>query len=159
MRNKILVLAVVLLCITISSSSAKPYYTTIKEGAIRGYDPVAYFSQSEAKKGSDEFAYEWEGVVWYFVSEENLQAFQENPQKYAPQYGGFCAYAVVNGQVAVSDPNAWSIHNEKLYLNFNQQVKNIWLLNKEEYILNADRNWQERVADLIQSKQDAHEED
>jgi YHS domain-containing protein len=77
--------------------------------AIKGTDPVAYFTESQAMEGSEEFTYEWNGATWHFTSADNRDLFSANPEKYAPQYGGHCAWAAAQGYVADIDPTAWSI--------------------------------------------------
>ncbi len=111
-------------------------------GAIDGYDPVAYFIQGKALKGKDEFTFRWQGATWYFSSEENKSLFISNPEKYAPEYGGYCAYGIAESHKAKIDPKAWNIVNDKLYLNYNQDVKESWVINKDELIKKADINWE-----------------
>lgn len=112
--------------------------------AIKGYDTVSYWTKGEPEEGSEEFTTEWHGATWQFASEENLNLFKENPEKYAPQYGGWCAWAMSDitkirkGKVVRSSPKAWTIYNDKLYLNFNQNVLKEWLTTKDQDIKNAD---------------------
>ncbi|MGD1893307.1 MAG: YHS domain-containing (seleno)protein, partial [Cyclobacteriaceae bacterium] len=112
-----------------------------RKGAIQGYDPVAYFTDQKPVKGSDEHTYEWKGATWYFASAENVQAFEANPEQYAPQYGGYCAYAVANGYTAKIDPEAWKIVDGKLYLNYNKKVQADWEANQANFIQQANQNW------------------
>ena len=113
-----------------------------KEGvAIRGTDPVAYFSQSQPVQGNSQHQYQWKGAIWYFSSVENRDLFAQNPEKYAPQYGGYCAYAMTKGEFAPTDPNAWSIVDGKLYLNYNQEVQNLWKKDIAGHIAKANQNW------------------
>ena len=109
--------------------------------ALKGYDPVAYFTMGRPVKGQKEFQHLWQGAKWFFATREHLAMFQENPAKYAPQYGGYCAYAVSRGVTADIDPAAWSIVADKLYLNLNKEVQKTWNMNREGYIQKADRNW------------------
>jgi YHS domain-containing protein len=109
--------------------------------AIRGYDPVAYFTAGKPVKGDQNFALHWKDADWYFVSRENLNAFAKNPEKYAPQYGGYCAYGMSEGHKASTDPNAWTIVDGKLYLNYSLQVKEQWKKDQKERINQADKNW------------------
>lgn len=109
--------------------------------AIRGYDPVAYFTESKAVKGKDELVYNWNSANWYFSSRQNLDLFKANPEKYAPQYGGYCAYGLSNGYKAPTDANAWTIENGKLYLNYNIEVREMWNKEKKDRIEKADKNW------------------
>jgi YHS domain-containing protein len=115
---------------------------TINGVAIDGYDAVAYFLQNSAVKGSKEFVHKWNGSTWQFASASNRDAFKQNPEKYAPQYGGYCAYGMSQGYKAKVDPiNAWTIVNGKLYLNYNKGIKAKWLPKKDELINKADVNW------------------
>jgi YHS domain-containing protein len=109
--------------------------------AIRGFDPVAYFQQSAPVKGSPEFSYQWQGATWLFASAENRDHFQAHPERYAPQYGGYCAYAVSKGRTASIDPDAWKIVEGKLYLNYSKGVQKKWEQDVPGNIVKADRNW------------------
>jgi len=109
--------------------------------AIKGYDPVAYFTESRPVEGSADFQYEWKGANWRFSSAENLASFQANPEQYAPQYGGYCAYAVAKNTTASIDPTQFTIVDDKLYLNFNKSINQKWLADRDNYIDNADQNW------------------
>ena len=109
--------------------------------AIRGTDPVAYFTGNKAVAGSSEFTSEWNGSTWQFASAENQALFIESPEKYAPQYGGFCAYAVSKGSTASSDPDAWTIHEGKLYLNYSKIVRGLWARDIPGNIAKGDANW------------------
>ena len=118
--------------------------------AIQGYDPVAYFTDGQAVKGSDEFAYEWLGAVWYFASAEHREVFAADPVKYAPQYGGYCASAMVGGQAAAADPEAWRIVDGKLYLVYSQGGLQEWSNDAPEEIKKADARWEQLRADLTE---------
>ena len=111
--------------------------------AIKGYDPVAYFEQGEPVKGSNEFQHEWQGATWRFSSVSNRDLFAADPDKYAPRYGGYCAYAVSQGSTADIDPEAWTVVEGKLYLNYNRQVREIWATDIPGNIKKADRHWPE----------------
>ena len=114
----------------------------LKDGlAIRGYDPVAYFSDNQAVEGSPSISLHWGGATWQFSSESNRDLFEQDPGKYAPQYGGFCAYAASKGALADADPLAFTVHNGKLYLNFNLQVRDLWDGDRDGNISRADSNW------------------
>lgn len=109
--------------------------------ALKGYDPVAYFTVGKPVKGQKEYQFEWKNTKWFFSSSENLAQFQKNPEHYAPQYGGYCAYAVSRGTTADIDPESWAIVNRKLYLNLNKEVQNTWNKDRAGYIEKADKNW------------------
>jgi YHS domain-containing protein len=114
--------------------------------AIAGADPVAYFTEGAYVPGSDQFAYDWSGTTWYFASAANRDAFANDPTAYAPQYGGFCAWAVSQGYSAPVDPNAWKIVDGKLYLNFDRSVQARWERDIPGHIASADANWPEVAA-------------
>ena len=109
--------------------------------AIKGYDPVAYFKEDRAVKGSRDFEYEWKGATWRFSSQENLDDFVASPDDYAPQYGGYCAYAVSQNDLAGIDPDQFTILDGKLYLNFNKRINIKWTANRNQYIIDANNNW------------------
>lgn len=115
-------------------------YTT-KDGAIDGYDPVAFFKEQKPMKGKKELVYDWNGAKWYFSSQGNLNEFKANPEKYAPQYGGYCAYGTADGHKAPTKVDTWTVVEDKLYFNYNQDVKKLWSKNQSELILKADKNW------------------
>lgn len=115
--------------------------------AIEGYDPVAYFTQGKAVKGQKSISHEWKGATWFFASEENKARFVAEPEKYAPQYGGYCAYAVSQGSTAGIDPEAFAIVDGKLYLNYNRKIQQQWEGHREKFIRDADANWPTILAD------------
>lgn len=123
--------------------AADPIYTsTFSELAISGYDAVAYFREGKPTKGKEEFKTSYKGAVWRFGSADHLAAFEAEPEKYAPQYGGYCAYAVGAKKALVSaDPEAWKIIDGKLYLNYDKDIQNIWAQDSAGYIQKADANW------------------
>ncbi len=113
-----------------------------KEGvAIKGYDPVAYFTEGAPRMGKPEFTAEHNGAKWQFASAANKALFEANPEKYQPVYGGYCAYGVSQGALVKIEPDAWSIRNGKLYLNFDKSVQTKWAQNPDEYIKEADQKW------------------
>ncbi|RZM76092.1 YHS domain-containing (seleno)protein [Leptolyngbya iicbica] len=109
--------------------------------AIAGADPVAYFTEGAYVPGSTEFTYEWSGATWQFASAENRDTFASNPAQYAPQYGGFCAWAVSQGYTAAIDPTAWTIVDDKLYLNYDANIQSRWERDIPGNIAKADANW------------------
>jgi YHS domain-containing protein len=94
--------------------------------ALKGYDAVAYFKEGRAVKGKDEFRQDWMGAKWYFASAGNRDEFAKNPEKFAPQFGCYCAWAVGHGKTADIDPEAWKIVDGKLYLNYSKDVQKMW---------------------------------
>jgi YHS domain-containing protein len=109
--------------------------------AIKGYDPVSYFTTGEPMRGSAEFSTAYQGALYRFVSAENRDRFLAEPQKYLPQYGGYCAYAISLNYIADIDPEEWAIVNNKLYLNNGFFAQTLWSLDKSGNIEKGDRNW------------------
>ncbi len=124
-----------------TTMAAEPPVYATNGVAIHGYDPVAYFTESKAVEGSAEFTSDWDGSVLQFASAENKAMFDGDPEKYAPKYGGYCAYAVSKNYIATSDPEAWSIHEDRLYLNYSKTVRALWATRKRHHIRSADANW------------------
>lgn len=111
--------------------------------AIKGYDPVAFFTQSKPVKGADSLSYQWKDATWLFSTRQNLEAFKANPDKYAPQYGGYCAYGTSQGHKAPTQTDTWTVVNDKLYFNYNSGVKTLWTKDEQNLILVADQKWPE----------------
>ncbi|QLH34589.1 MAG: YHS domain-containing protein [Cyclobacteriaceae bacterium] len=133
---------IVCFCVAACSSNQNTAQVFATEaGAIGGYDPVAYFTQSQPVKGIKEFSFEYADQSWYFASAENLELFKSNPEKYAPQFGGYCAYGMSRGYKAKTEPDAWTIVEGKLYLNYNTDVRTIWNENQRGFIEKANANW------------------
>jgi YHS domain-containing protein len=109
--------------------------------ALRGHDPVGYFTQGKPVKGEASYAHEWMGATWHFATAANRDTFAKDPERYAPQFGGYCAWAVSQGYTAAADPAAWSIVNDKLYVNYNKDVQKKWEKEQAELIRAAERNW------------------
>lgn len=137
-------LAITLFATTLHAADAvnKSIWSSV---AIEGYDPVAYFIEKKPIKGKKEFTLNIKDgkhkAKWRFSSNKNLLLFKTNPDKYAPQYGGYCAYAVSQNSTAGIDPDAWTIVKEKLYLNYNKEIQDKWLKNQSDFIKKADLNW------------------
>jgi YHS domain-containing protein len=110
--------------------------------ALRGFDAVAYFAVDNAVKGNAKYEYAWNGAKWLFSSEENMKKFQANPEAYAPQFGGYCSFAVSEGYTADGDPEAWKVVDGKLYLNYNKQVREKWEKDQGTRIEKGTANWQ-----------------
>lgn len=109
--------------------------------ALEGYDAVAYFTQGSAVRGSAEHSHSWHGAVWHFSSAAHRDQFAGAPEKYAPKYGGYCAYAVSKGSTADIDPEAFTIHEGKLYLNNSKRIMKKWREDIPGNIQKADANW------------------
>ena len=138
--KKILAALGLAIFVPLAFAGKSPTFTTA-DGAIRGYDPVAYFISGEPTEGRAEYSTEWQGATYRFASADNLARFESDPGSYAPQYGGYCAYAVSQGYTASIDPEAWSIVDGKLYLNYSTGVQKRWEKDIPGYIDAADSNW------------------
>jgi len=112
-----------------------------KSYAISGYDTVAYHTQRQAVEGSDSFTHDWNGATWKFASAENRALFVAEPEKYAPAYGGYCAFAVAQGATASTDPEAWDVVDGRLYLNYNKGIQKRWQSDRPGFIKKAEANW------------------
>ena len=123
-----------------------PVFSTYLGGAIRGYDPVAYHTEGKPVKGKRAHRVEWKEATWSFASAENKALFEGDPEKYAPRYGGYCAWAVSNGYTASIDPDAWSIVDGKLYLNYSLGVRTQWSQDIPGNIAKGDVNWPQLLA-------------
>jgi YHS domain-containing protein len=109
--------------------------------AIHGYDPVAYFVDGGPRKGRPELALDHAGARWLFSSEANRARFRDEPEKYLPAYGGYCAYGVAQGYLVKIDPDAWAIVEGRLYLNYDRSVARTWRKDVPGYVAKADANW------------------
>jgi YHS domain-containing protein len=109
--------------------------------AIRGYDVVAYFKDSKPVLGSNRYQLKWKGATWKFSSAQNLNDFKASPEKYAPQFGGYCAYGTAEGHKAPTSADAWTIVDGKLFLNYDAAVKDIWNKDRHNLIEQANKNW------------------
>lgn len=106
-----------------------------------GYDVVAYFTKKRPVKGNQKYTAEYEGQIWQFASQENHSVFIADPARYIPQYGGFCAYAMSQGYSAYGDPAAWTVHEGRLFFNYNLPTRILWVKNKDSFIVRADKAW------------------
>lgn len=139
-------LSALLFMLGTSALQAGPIFTGDTDGvAVSGYDVVAYFTEGEPVAGLAEYSYRWQDVEWRFASAEHRALFQEDPEKYAPAYGGHCAFGVASGRELASSPQHWVIHEGRLFLNLNENVHGDWMENLEENIATADSNWPEQV--------------
>ena len=143
-KRLVVLVAVFVICfVCVSITEAKSeVYKNWRGLAIKGYDPVAYHEEGKPVQGSGDFELKWKDATWRFASENNLELFKSNPEKYAPRYGGYCAWAVSQGYTASVDPeNAWSLVDGRLYLNFSAAVKETWEKDIPGNINKADANW------------------
>jgi YHS domain-containing protein len=140
--------AVLILIVWVSSSvvglSQTPVYAP-NSVAINGYDPVAYFQDNKPLAGKAEFSFEWNEAKWQFATAENLAKFKEHPEQFAPQYGGYCAYGASRGYLAQTDPLAFTILENKLYLNYNLDVRTEWMKEVNNRIAKANENWNSKL--------------
>ena len=113
--------------------------------AIHGYDPVSYFDENKPVIGNAMNSLEWNGATWAFATNDNLQKFKLNPEKYAPQYGGYCAFGASKGYLAETDPHAFTVVDGKLYLNYSLDVRTEWMKDIKERIRKADNNWETKL--------------
>lgn len=109
--------------------------------AIKGYDPVAYFTDAGAVQGNPQFSATYKNAIYHFASSENRDQFKADPQAFAPQYGGYCAFGVAMGKKFETDPQAWKIEDGKLYLNLDKTVQQRWLEDTQGFIQDANTNW------------------
>lgn len=145
MRRALAVFAVILGFVAFAGASlaAQPevYTGRFSDLAVDGYDAVAYFTNGAPVKGSSEFSYDYKGATWIFATAENLETFKADPAAFAPQYGGYCAWAVANGYRARGNPEFWAIVDGKLYLNYDGGVQKKWRQDVPGFIAKANANW------------------
>lgn len=155
MRNKLFYVITLVLAFTVTSCGLIPSQAAssidavnVDENtiAIQGYDPVAYFTLNAATKGNSDYTATYQGATYWFSNASHLSMFNSNPEKYAPQYGGYCAFGVSKEKKYPVEPEAFSIVDGKLYLNLNLKVQSIWSKNTEELISDANGYWIE-IAD------------
>ena len=140
--NRAFVTIVALLGLAGAAAAVAPVNQSFLSGtAVKGYDVVAYFEEGAPREGSKAFTHEWNGATWRFATAENRDAFSADPERFAPQYGGYCAYAVAKGATADIDPQAWKIVDGKLYLNLSPSIQARWEKDIPGYIAKADANW------------------
>jgi YHS domain-containing protein len=141
MKKLSAIVFVTLLLVSFGSFAQKSEVFTTESGAIKGYDPDAFFTESKAVKGEKEITYDWNGATWHFATKKNKDLFAADPEKYAPQYGGYCAYGTADGHKAPTETDTWTIDNNKLYFNYNQKVKELWNKDIPGLIKKADEQW------------------
>ena len=146
-------LALALVAFSFSAMAAKPintlknsFFASQTDTAINGYDSVAYFTKNAPVKGLEAHTYEWKGAKWKFESQANLDLFKGQPDKYAPQYGGYCAYGVATDSLVKVEPEQFTIYEGKLYLNYDASVQKDWLKDIAGYNRKADAKFQSLLA-------------
>jgi len=128
--------------IAMAGAGAQPDVNVSKDGvAIEGYDAISYISEGRPLQGSTRFETRWNGAVWRFTSAAHRDTFLADPARYAPQFGGYCAYAVSQGHTANGDPLVWKVVDGRLYLNYSTSVQRTWEKDVPGYIAEARANW------------------
>lgn len=157
LTNHRVILVIAMLITSIGAAFAADPINTLEKSlfkykpngiAIRGYDTVAYFTQGKPVMGNSEHVTEWMGATWQFASQKNLNSFIENPESYAPQYGGYCAYGVSQGYLVKIEPDQWTIVDNKLYLNYDEDVQDKWVKDIPAFITKAD----EAITGLLEAE-------
>lgn len=146
LKNIFFTLALTLAAFSSVAFSEDPIETgTFNNKAIYGYDTVAYFTQGKPVKGEDNITSEWRGAIWHFSSTEHKAMFDTSPEKFAPQYGGYCSYAMSKGKFVGIDEDAFTIYQDKLYLNYSKGVRKDWVKDKDGFIKLADVEYSANV--------------
>jgi hypothetical protein len=141
-RRLFVTVAIGLACPSLAWAGQAEVFTGLVTGvAVGGYDAVSYFKDGQPRLGKADLAFQWKDAAWRFANEDNLKAFTADPEKYAPQYGGYCAFAVSKGATAKGDPAAWTIVGGKLFLNYSTAVREKWRSDIPGNISSADANW------------------
>ncbi len=139
--SKSILLFSLLVFITTARAEAPIYTSFFSNSAVGGYDPVSYFTQGQPVKGKPQFKLRYKAADWYFSSQQHREMFQNNPDKYMPQYGGYCAWAVAHDTTAKGDPLQWTIYQDKLYLNYDKKIQADWAKDKDHWIREANNHW------------------
>ncbi len=124
-----------------SQTNTKINKTTFGDLALKGYDPVAYFTEGKAVEGRKEFTHDYANAKWRFTSATNRDRFATDPEKYVPQYGGYCAWGISQEKFYDGDPQVWKIVDGKLYVNYNKEIEKTWEKDKPGFIAKADGHW------------------
>ncbi len=143
MKITILTITVVFAAMFMPAASAgsDPVFTGWRDNnAVGGYDVTSFYAGLPLK-GKPEFSVQHEGARWMFTTRTNLDVFTEDPDRFAPAYGGYCAWAVANDKLAKGSPKHWNVEDGRLYLNFNGRIKKRWSQDKARFIQEADANW------------------
>ena len=132
--------------------SGEGIYVNGKHIALKGADVVAYYGlppEAGAVYGRSEISHEWKGATWLFATDETRERFIEDPERYAPRYGGYCAYALSQNKLVGTDPDAWTIYDDRLYVNNNLKGRERWREDKDGYIAKADAYWPGHLEKLL----------
>ena len=134
--------AIVFAAAAIATAATKPSVNVSRgQLALRGHDAVAYRTEGRPVAGIAEFEHRWNGAVWRFATAANRDAFAKDPARYAPEFGGYCAYAVSRGYTADADPAAWRVVDGRLYLNYSKRVQAQWEQDIQGNIAKGRANW------------------
>lgn len=144
MKLRVFACAILLLAAGLARAADPIYTSWLSSNPVGGYDAVSFFS-GEPQKGSKDFALEYSGKTWLFANADNLAKFKAEPEKYAPQYGGYCAWAAAQNKLAPGDPKYWRIVDGKLYLNYSKGVQKDWEVDIPGFIKKANENWHSLV--------------
>ena len=137
----ILTSVAIILLISCSSKQNNAEIFIVDGKALRGYDAVAFHAEQKAVPGNKAYSFNWQGANWQFSSQAHLDSFKLNPERYAPQYGGYCAFGTADGHKAPTETDTWTITDGKLYFNYNNKVKELWMKDQKGYIEKADKLW------------------
>ncbi|MBJ7448610.1 MAG: twin-arginine translocation pathway signal protein [Brevundimonas sp.] len=129
------------------SRTYPPVYAAADRLSLGGHDPVAYFTDGQPVAGDPAITLDWNGATWRFATAENRTMFEANPQAYAPQFGGYCAWAASQGYIAPGDPTVWRIVDGRLYLNFNDRARMLWEQDIPGAIARGEANWPRILTD------------
>jgi YHS domain-containing protein len=140
-RRALVAATLALMPLAAQAKSAEVYTGILSSVAAGGYDPVAYFTDGKPVPGNRDITFTWKGATWRFVSEKNRDLFKQKPEAYAPQYGGYCAWAVSRNYTAKGDPKYWKVVGGKLYLNYDAGVQKDWEKDVPGNIAKGDKNW------------------
>lgn len=127
-------------CLAFTGEKDPVYTAFLTNTAVDGYDPVSFFD-GEGVKGSREHEIDFKGATFRFATMKNRERFRADPDRYAPQYGGYCAWAVSQGYTAPGRSDFASVHDGKLYLNYDAKVQETWNEDRDGFVLLADENW------------------
>jgi YHS domain-containing protein len=136
-----LTIATLALFFSCSSKRSNTEIFVVDGKAIHGYDAVAFHLDQKAVPGSNNYTYVWKDANWQFASQAHLDSFKLHPDRYAPQYGGYCAFGTAEGHKASTATETWTLKEGKLYFNYNNEVKQLWMKDQQAYINKADKLW------------------
>jgi YHS domain-containing protein len=146
----LLILTIIIMYVGGSMIFAQTVNTDRRGIAVDGYDVVAYFTLGEPTEGDAEITADYDGATYFFANPRHREIFLEDPEKYAPQYGGYCAYAVSQGGTAGIKPQLWAIHDDRLFLNFSNRTQRRFLEDIDQMVRDADANWPRIEAGLAE---------